>query len=75
MNYSPGRPYADTHSLPSCDHFKPWPISAGKLMSIIDLGWSDYRIAGPSRLLRIGWPCPESWVSRMRRRNRLESEA
>ena len=45
MNYSPERPYAETHSLPSCDHFKPWPISAGKLVSLIDLGWSDYRIA------------------------------
>ena len=45
MNYSPRRLYAETHSLPSCDHFRPWPISAGKLVSLIDLGWSDYRIA------------------------------
>ena len=45
MNYSPRRLYAETHSLPSCDHFRPWPISAGKLASLIDLGWSDYRIA------------------------------
>ena len=74
MNYPLGRPYAETHSLPPCHHFKPWPIRAGKLVSLIDLGWSDYRIAcyfcvdpegiGPSRVLRIGWPCPESWVSR-----------
>ena len=27
------------------DHFRRWPISAGKLVSLIDLGWSDYRIA------------------------------
>ena len=42
MNYSPGRPYAPSLL---CDHFRPWPISAGKLVSLIDLGWSDYRIA------------------------------
>ena len=88
MNYSPGRPYAETHTLPSCDHFKPWPISAGKLVSLIDLGWSDYRIAcyfcvDPVKVsaLRAYYGlvghghAQESWVSRMRRRNRLESEA
>ena len=88
MNYSPGRPYAETHTLPSCDHFKPWPISAGKLVSLIDLGWSDYRIAcyfcvDPVKVSALrayyglvgNGPAQESWVSRMRRRNRLESEA
>ena len=63
MNYSPRRLYAETHSLPSCDHFRPWPISAGKLVSLIDLGWSDYRIAcyfcvSVKVLALIGWPCP-----------------
>ena len=88
MNYSPERPYAETHSVPSCDHFKPWPISAGKLVSLIELGWSDYRIACYFRVdpvkvsaLRAYYGLVghghghESWVSRMRRRNRLESEA
>ena len=86
MNYSPGRPYADTHSLPFCDHFKSWPIGAGKLMSLIDLGWLDYRIACNFRVdsvkvsaLRAYYAlvghAQESWVSRMRRRNRFESEA
>ena len=86
MNYSPRRLYAEKHSLPSCDHFRPWPISAGKLVSLIDLGWSDYRIAcyfcvEPVKVsaLRAYYGlvghAQESWVSRMRRRHRLESEA
>jgi hypothetical protein len=45
MNYSSRRPYAQTLSLPCRDHFRLWPISAGKLVGLIDLGWSDYRIA------------------------------
>ena len=86
MNYSPRRLYAEKHSLPSCDHFRPWPISAGKLVSLIDLGWSDYRIAcyfcvEPVKVsaLRAYYGlvghAQESWVSRMRRRHRLQSEA
>jgi hypothetical protein len=45
MNYSPKHPNGETLSLPCADGFTPWPISAGKLVSLIDLGWSDYRIA------------------------------
>ena len=55
-------------------------------MSLIDLGWSDYRIACNFRVdpvkvsaLRAYYGlvghAQESWVSRMRRRNRFESEA
>jgi hypothetical protein len=45
MNHSSRRPYAETLSLPCRDHFTPWPMSAGKLVSLMNLGWSDYRIA------------------------------
>lgn len=45
MNCSSRRPYAETLSVPCRDHFRRWPISAGKLVTLIDLGWSDYRIA------------------------------
>ena len=45
MNYSPGHPNAETISLPCGDPFEPRPISAGNLVSLIDLGWSDYWIA------------------------------
>ena len=55
-------------------------------MSLIDLGWSDYRISCYFRVdpvkvsaLRAYYGllghAQESWVSRMRRRHRLESEA
>ena len=46
MSHSHGRHYAETFSRPPSDHVSPWPISAGKLVSLIDLGWSDTRIAG-----------------------------
>jgi hypothetical protein len=40
-----GQPDAETISLPRDDPFEPRPISAGNLVSLIDLGWSDYWIA------------------------------
>ena len=40
MNYSYEHP-----SLPCGDRFGSRPISAGNLVSLIDLGWSDHRIA------------------------------
>ena len=45
MHYSSRRPCAETLSPPFRDHIRPWPISAQKLVSLIDLGWSNYRIA------------------------------
>ena len=45
MNYSRGHPNAEAISLPCGDPFEPRPISAGNLVSLIDLGWSDYWIA------------------------------
>jgi hypothetical protein len=45
MHYSSGRPCAETLSLPFRDHLGQRPISAQKLVNLIDLGWSDYRIA------------------------------
>jgi hypothetical protein len=45
MNYSSRRRYAETFSLRSRDYFRPWPISARKLVNAINLGWSDNRIA------------------------------
>ncbi len=65
----------------SRDHFRPWPITAGKLVSLIDLGWSDNRIAcyfgvEPVKVsaLRADYGlvdhAEDSWVWRMRRRNR-----
>jgi hypothetical protein len=85
MNYSSGRHCAETLSLRSRGHFRLWPISAGKLVSLIDLGWSDNRIAcyfgvEPVKVsaLRAYYGlvdrAQDSWVWRMRRRNRLESE-
>ena len=82
MHYSSRRPYAETLSLACRDHL---PISAGKLVSLIDLGWSDSRIAcyfgvEPVKVsaLRAYYglvgQAQDSWVWRMRRRNRLESE-
>ena len=82
MHYSSRRPYADTLSLSCRDHL---PISAGKLVSLIDLGWSDNRIAcyfgvEPVRVsaLRAYYglidQAQDSWVWRMRRRNCLESQ-
>jgi hypothetical protein len=40
MNYS-----YEHLSLPCCDRCVPPPINAGNFVSLIDLGWSDYRIA------------------------------
>jgi hypothetical protein len=40
MNYS-----SDHFALLCSDRSGPRPISAGNLVSLIDLGWSDYRIA------------------------------
>jgi uncharacterized protein (DUF433 family) len=37
MNYSSEHLYSD--------RFGPRPISVGNLVSLVDLGWSDYRIA------------------------------
>ena len=82
MHYSSRPPYADTLS-PTCRAHLP--ISAGKLVSLIDLGWSDNRIAcyfgvAPLRVsaLRAYYglidQAQDSWVWRMRRRNRLESQ-
>jgi hypothetical protein len=82
MHYSSRPPYADTLSLTCRAHL---PISAGKLVSLIDLGWSDNRIAcyfgvAPLRVsaLRAYYglidQAHDSWVWRMRRRNRLESQ-
>ena len=85
MNYSSRRQYAESLSLRSGDHFRPWPISPGKLVSLIDLGWSDNRIAchfgvEPVKVSALrGYyglvgQAQDSWAWRMRRRNRLESE-
>jgi hypothetical protein len=85
MNYSSRRRYAETLSLRSRDHFRPWPISARKLVNAINLGWSDNRIAcyfgvEPVKVsaLRAYYGlvdrAQDSWVWRMRRRNRLERE-
>lgn len=85
MNYSSRRHYAETLSLRSCDHFRPWPINAGSLVRLIDLGWSDNRIAccfgvEPVKVsaLRAYYGlvahAQDSWVWRMRRRNRSQSE-
>lgn len=85
MNYSYRRPYAETLSLGSRDYGGPSPISAGELVSLIDLGWSDNRIAcyfgvEPVKVsaLRAYYglvdPDQDTWVRRMRRRNRLQGE-
>ena len=44
MNYSSRRHYAETLSG-SRVRLRPWPISAGKLVSLIDLGGPDNQIA------------------------------
>jgi hypothetical protein len=86
MNYSSGRHCVEALSLRSCDDdFRVWPIRAGKLVGLIELGWSENRIAcyfgvEPVRVsaLRAYYGlvdrAQDSWVWRMRRRNRLESE-
>ena len=85
MNYSSKRQYADLLSLRSGDHFRPRPITAEKLVSLIDLGWSDNRIAchfdvEPVKVsaLRAYYGLVDhakgSWLRRMRRRKRLENE-
>jgi hypothetical protein len=45
MDYSSRRHYSETLSLRFHDQFRPWPITARKLVNLIDLGWSDNRIA------------------------------
>jgi hypothetical protein len=85
MDHSSRRHYSERISLQFRDQFRPWPISARKLMSLIDIGWSDNRIAcyfgvAPLRVsaLRAYYglidQAQDSWVWRMRRRNRLESQ-
>jgi hypothetical protein len=67
------------------DHFGPWPISAGELVSLIDLGWSDNRIAchfgvEPVKVFALRAHhglidhVQDSWIWQMRERNRLQSE-
>jgi hypothetical protein len=83
MHHSSRRPCTETLSPWDCDHDRPWPISAAKLVDLIDLGWSDYRIANyfgvePRKVsaLRVYYglvqQAQDSWVWRMRRRDRLE---
>jgi hypothetical protein len=85
MQYLCRRPDAETASPRYRDHVRPWPLIAKKLMSLIDLGWSDYRIATyycvpPEKVsaLRSYYGlvqhAQESWVWRMRRRNRMAYE-
>jgi hypothetical protein len=45
MDHSSRRHYSETISLQFRDQFRPWPISARILVSLIDIGWSDNRIA------------------------------
>jgi len=85
MNYSSRRHHAETLSLRFRDHFRPWPMTAGKLVGLIDLGWSDNRIAcyfgvEPVKVSALrGYyglvdRAQDTWVWRMRRENRSESE-
>ena len=82
MNYSSRRHYAETLSLRSRVRLRPWPISAGKLVSLIDLGWSDNQIASyfgvepvkVSALVGLVDHAQDSWLWRMRRRKHLENE-
>ena len=85
MHYSSRRPCAETLSPPFRDHIRPWPISAQKLVSLIDLGWSNYRIAchfcvEPEKVsaLRAYYGlvqrAQDNWVWQMRERDRLEGE-
>ena len=85
MNDSPKRHYVKTPSLRPRDHFGPWPISAGELVSLIDLGWSDNRIAcyfgvEPVKVSALRAHhglidhAQDSWIWQMRERNRLQSE-
>jgi hypothetical protein len=45
MNDPLKRRYVKTPSLRPRDHFGPCPLSAGEIVSLIDLGWADNRIA------------------------------
>ena len=78
MYYSSRRSRAETLSSSCRDHFRPWPISADDLVGLIDLGWSDYRIASyfcvePVRVSALRAyhglvrQAQNSWVWRMRR--------
>ena len=85
MHHSSRRPCIETLSPWYCDHDRPWPISAEKLLALISLGWSDYRIAchfcverekvsGLRAYFGLVQRAEDSWVWRMRRRNRLASK-
>jgi hypothetical protein len=85
MHPSPRRPCAETLWLPLRDLVGQRPISAQNLVSLIDLGWSDYRIAchfcvEPRKVsaLRAYYGLvqqkEDSWVWRMRRQDRLANE-
>ena len=45
MHYWRKQPHAEALSLPFGNGFRQRPISADKLASLIELGWSDYWIA------------------------------
>ena len=83
MHHSSRRPCAETLSPWYCDHDRPWPISAGRLVRLISLGWSDYRIANyfgvePQKVSALRAyhglvkQAQDSWVWRLRPRSRLE---
>src|SRR5262245_29454232 len=85
MHYSFRRPCARAHSLQLGDHVRQWPISAQKLVNLIDLGWSDYRIAchfgverekvsGLRAYFGLVQRAEDTWVWRMRCRNRLANK-
>jgi hypothetical protein len=83
MNYSSGRHETLWASAPH--QFKRWPISAVKLISLIDLGWSDYRIAchfciEPEKVSALRAydglvrQAHDPWVWQLRQRNRPKNE-
>ena len=85
MNDSLKRHYVKTPSLRPRDHFGPWPISAGELVRLIELGWSDNGIAcyfgvEPVKVSALRAHhglidhAKNSWIWLMRERNRLQSE-
>ena len=85
MHCMSAQPCVETIPLPFRDHVGRWPIGAKRLVSLIDLGWSDYCIAyhfgveaAKVSALRAYYGLvqrgQESWVSRMRRKNRLPYE-
>jgi hypothetical protein len=83
MHCSSGRSLTET--LWYRDHVPRWPISADRLVDLIELGWSDYRIGSyfcvePKKVsaLRAYYglilQAQHSWVWRLRRRKRLADE-